>query len=357
MASYEQIGKKWQARIRKPGLNKAKNFPTLEEAKDWAVKTEAAFLEDRLQDTRPIKDVTLGSLIDLSFKKENPNKPFGKNKTAVYKRLNRTIGDVTLPKLDFDRLVEFVDMRVAEGAGGVTIGMDISYIAGLFKFGRLMRKYKLDMEIFTEVRDYMENIGLELKSKQRTRRPTQKELDDIKKHFSEKDRQQIPMSAIIDFAVATAMRASEITRIQWKDVDFEKRTVIIRDRKHPKLKKGNHQKVALLAKAWAILMAQPRTDDRVFPYECKTFSTIFPRATKALSIEDLHFHDLRHEGTSLLFEMGYDIPRVAMFTGHLDWKMLERYTQLRPEDLHPDEDGNFSWQRPLKKAEPVAAEA
>jgi len=355
VASFKKIGKSWQARIRIPDLDISKNFPTNDEAKKWAVKTESDFREAKLEDTRPMKDVTLESLIELSFKKENPVKPFGKNKTAVYNRLKRTLGDVLLPKLDFDRLVEFVDMRVAQGAGGVTIGMDISYLAGLFKFGRLMRKYKLDMEIFTEVRDYMENIGLDLKSKQRTRRPTQKELADIKNHFDEKDRQKIPMSDIMDFAVFTAMRASEITRIQWKDVDFENRTVIIRDRKHPKLKKGNHQKVAVLKKAWAILMRQPRTDDRVFPYECKTFSTIFPRATKALDIEDLHFHDLRHEGTSLLFEVGYDIPRVAMFTGHLDWKMLERYTQLRPEDLHPDEDGNFSWRIAKKKIDPIAA--
>jgi len=357
VASFKKIGDNWQARIRKPKLQIAKNFPTLEDAKNWAVKTEAEFLEARLQDTRQMKDVTLGSLIELSFKKESPVKPFGKNKTAVYNRLKVTLGDVLLPDLDFDRLVEFVDMRVAKGAGGVTIAIDISYLAGIFKFGRLMRKYKLDMEVFSEVRDYMENIGLELKSKQRTRRPTTKELTEIKNHFKEKDRQQIPMPDIIDFAVLTAMRASEITRILWKDVDFENRTVIIRDRKHPKLKRGNHQKVAVLKKAWEILMRQPRTDERVFPYECKSFSTIFPRATRALSIEDLRFHDLRHEGTSLLFEIGYDIPRVAMFTGHLDWKMLERYTQLRPEDLHPDKDGNLPWLIAKKKVDPTPAMA
>ena len=53
-----------------------------------------------------------------------------------------------------------------------------------------------------------------------------------------------------------------------------------------------------------------------------------------LKIEDLHFHDLRHEGTSRLFEAGFSIEQVALVTGHKDWKMLRRYTHLKPEHLH-----------------------
>jgi site-specific recombinase XerD len=53
-----------------------------------------------------------------------------------------------------------------------------------------------------------------------------------------------------------------------------------------------------------------------------------------LQIIDLHFHDLRHEATSRLFEAGLTIEQVPLVTGHKDWKMLRRYTQLRPESLH-----------------------
>lgn len=51
-------------------------------------------------------------------------------------------------------------------------------------------------------------------------------------------------------------------------------------------------------------------------------------------IEDLHFHELSHEGTSRLFEAGYRIQGVAPGTGHKDWKMLSRYTPLKVRDLH-----------------------
>lgn len=52
-----------------------------------------------------------------------------------------------------------------------------------------------------------------------------------------------------------------------------------------------------------------------------------------LHFHDLHFHDLRDEGTSRLFEAGFSIEHVALVTGHKDWKMLRRYTYLKPEGL------------------------
>ena len=54
----------------------------------------------------------------------------------------------------------------------------------------------------------------------------------------------------------------------------------------------------------------------------------------ALAIPDLHFHDLRHEGVSRMFEAGYAIQQVAVVSGHKSWNQLKRYTQIKPESLH-----------------------
>ena len=75
-------------------------------------------------------------------------------------------------------------------------------------------------------------------------------------------------------------------------------------------------------------------DDPIFPYYHRSAGTAFTRACQELRIADLHFHDLRHEATSRLFEAGFRIEQVALVTGHKDWKMLRRYTHLRPESLH-----------------------
>ena len=50
-------------------------------------------------------------------------------------------------------------------------------------------------------------------------------------------------------------------------------------------------------------------------------------------IEDLHFHDLRHEAISRFFEKGLSVPEVALISGHRDLRMLLRYTHPMSEGI------------------------
>lgn len=61
---------------------------------------------------------------------------------------------------------------------------------------------------------------------------------------------------------------------------------------------------------------------------------MFHEACVDLEIVDLHFHDLRHHGISLMFEHGYDIHQVSIVSGHKNWAHLKRYTQIKPQTLH-----------------------
>jgi integrase len=156
-------------------------------------------------------------------------------------------------------------------------------------------------------------------------------LDDLIAFFEENHRQITPVGRIIRFAVASAMRISEICNILWSDIDTRLRIVIVRDRKDPRRKDGNNQRVPLISltgyDAWSILQEQRNAEssnDRIFPYNERSIGTAFRRACKELGIQDLHFHDLRHEATSRLFESGLSIEKVALVTGHRDWKMLKR---------------------------------
>jgi integrase len=341
MASYQKIGSKWQARIRRAGFpSKSENFNSKAEAKAWAIKTEAAMISLKYQDVRVVAKTTIRTLIERYEKDIGAVKPFGKNKTAVLKTLKRDLGDVLVPHLNVDRLTTYIKDRQMAGAGGVTIGIDLTYLKTVLKTARQLWRLPIDLEIISHARANMSYYDLSTKSDERDRRPTGDELKRLKEHFTNKTRQKLPMADLIDFAAATAMRSGEITRILWDDVDEEHKTVIIRDRKDPRAKKGNDQSVPLLPDAWKILMAQPKTSDRIFPWNEKTISSIFPRAVHALGIEDLHFHDLRHEGTSRLFEDGYRIEEVAVFTGHKDWKQLKRYTHIKAKNLHKDRHGN-----------------
>jgi len=154
------------------------------------------------------------------------------------------------------------------------------------------------------------------------------------------------MWTVTQFATATAMRLGETCRIRWEDIDRDARTVIIRDRKHPHAKKGNDQTIPLLngpcvidgetVDPLALIDSMPREGGRIFPFDSATISTSFTRGVASCNIEDLRFHDLRHDGVSRLFEAGYPIEQVSMVSGHKDWNMLRRSTQLAPEALHRD---------------------
>ena len=199
------------------------------------------------------------------------------------------------------------------------------------------------MQSVREARDALTMLGIVGRSKERDRRPTADELEALFAYWNDMgakydgERELVPMADICQFAIATAMRLGEICRIEWRDLNEAKRTVLIRDRKDPRQKKGNDEIVPLLDvngyDALGLMLKQLRVGERIFPYNAHSVSTLFTRACEKLQIADLSFHDMRHEGTSRLFEAGLRIEQVAMLTGHKDWRTLKRYTQLKPMDI------------------------
>lgn len=348
MAIIKKIGSSYQARIRKAGFpNRSKNFPTKDQAKDWAAEVEKEMKKHDYQDPKVLSTTYVAGLIDrYNEAHSDPEKPLGKNKVNTLRRLHRMLGEVKVAEISAKTLTAFIEDRKkngngGKGAGGVAISSDIGVLKVVLKYAKTVWHLPVNLEPFVGITATMELMGLHTKSEERSRRPTDDELSRLKTYFKTKKRQTIPMHDIIDFAVATAMRAAEITRIKWQDLNEADRTVIIRARKDPKHKETNDQVVPLLVDAWETIQAQPKKSDFIFPFNERTFSTIFPRACQALKIEDLTFHDLRHEGTSRLFENGYQIQEVAVFTGHRDWKSLKRYVQLKAKDLHYDQSGNL----------------
>lgn len=89
-------------------------------------------------------------------------------------------------------------------------------------------------------------LGLIGRGNERERRPTSDEIEALLDYFDNKTNIFIPMGRIMRFAISTALRQEEICRIEWSDVDLKKRIVVIRDRKDPRQKNGNDQKVPLL---------------------------------------------------------------------------------------------------------------
>ena len=135
------------------------------------------------------------------------------------------------------------------------------------------------------------------------------------------------LSNIVMFAIHTGMRRGEILSIRWSDIDFAASTVHLADTKN-----GEARTVPLSSLALAALPATDNhaTGERVFPLSPNAVRLAWERLKRRAGINDLHFHDLRHEAISQFFELGLSIPEVALISGHRDFKMLFRYTQLTP---------------------------
>ena len=129
----------------------------------------------------------------------------------------------------------------------------------------------------------------------------------------------------IEFAIETAMRRSEILAIKWIDVCLETRIAKLQDTKN-----GESGTVPLTARARCILEALDKNLDYVFPISATCLHQAFKRVIRKTGIQDLRFHDLRHEAVSRFFEIGMSVPEVALISGHKDMTQLFRYTHLNP---------------------------
>jgi integrase len=168
------------------------------------------------------------------------------------------------------------------------------------------------------------------RSTRRERRASDAELDAIAAHL-EAHSGVVRTADYVRLAVALPRRREELTSVLWAQYNPQQGTITLLDTKSKGAVRNEVVPVPPLAQA--ILAHLPRTNERILPYKNESISAAFQRAVKALAIEDLRLHDLRHEGISRLFEMGLDIPEVSLISGHTDWASLRRYTQLKPANI------------------------
>ncbi len=337
MASIIKIGGRWRALIRRKGHPAhCKTFPTKALAEAWARRIESEIDRGRAVSPDSIagRTVTVADLIDAYRELRDQSRPIDDKSSEHYmlKALRAGLGDQDVQRMTPQSLVAYCAQRGDEGAGPYTRNMEISKLGTALRYGAVALKMTVP-DIVGQARPLLTHIGAIGGGGRRERRPTEDELTRIVAHLRE-TRGEIYADVVL-FAVGSAMRRGEIVALQWGDIDAEKRLALIRNRKDPRRKIGNDQFVPLLPAAWSVIeRRRAHGGDRVFPVHESTTSKYFTCACRVLSIPDLHFHDLRHEGVSRLFEDGYSIEQVALVSGHKSWSMLRRYTQLRPESLH-----------------------
>lgn len=350
MASIIQVNDKWRAtvRVKKDGvlvINRTKSFTSKKDAEAWARKLEFEIDKQGAESVAgQIKTIgiTVSDLIGYYLRDfDKPPKEFGATKRGALTILaNSPIGEIQAQRLTSADVLQFArDRHDVYKAGPATIYQYITYLRIALNTAKPAWGLNIDGKAVDDAIPVLKMSGLSGQGMQRDRRLKPGEYRNLLAYFRKIDkrpRSKTCMADVFRFAVASAFRLGEILRISWEDVDTMKRTVLIRDRKDPKNKIGNNQSVPLIRRAWRIVQAQPGRSGPIFPFKEVTVKAAWQRACEVLGIDDLHFHDLRHEGASRLFEAGYQIQEVAIITGHKNWNMLRRYTQIKPESLHRD---------------------
>lgn len=346
VASIIQIRGRWRAQVRRRGFpDYTKTFDTKAAAQTWARQVEADIDRGSVPSARAVqgRGYVVADLLDDYIKLRAASREIHDKSNEHYMllRLRERLGELDATRLRPDDLVGYAQARSDDGAGPYTVNMEVSKLGTIMRMVAASRHMALP-DAVQQARPLLSHLHLIGGGGKRERRPTEDELAQILSHL-EKHRGRVFADAV-RFAVGTGMRRGEITRLLWADLDEAKHLVLVRDRKDPREKKGNHQWIPLLSQTdygcmWALVQAQPKVSDRIFPIGESALSKYFTWACRALSIPDLHLHDMRHHAISRLFEMGYRIEQVALVSGHRSWVHLKRYTNLRPEDLHSGPSG------------------
>lgn len=327
-----------QIRIKKNGkqvYTESQTFARRKAAEAWAKRRETELTEPGAVDRALRGGVLLKDIIEKYLREAGQAAPLGKTKEATLRAIMRSsLGDLTAAEVTSQALVDYTLWRMGPEGGRVqpqTAGNDLAHLGAVLAVARPAWGYEVPAAAMSDARMVLKKLGYKMKSRERDRPPTRAELERLVERFSAVLRARplsIHMPKVMLFALFSTRRQEEIVRIRWSDLDEANQRVMVRDMKNPGDKWGNDVWCYLPDEAWAIVQSMPKTYDEIFPYSTDAIQGAWARAVQALQIEDLHFHDLRHGGVSRLFEMGWDIPRVASVSGHRDWNSLRRYTHL-----------------------------
>lgn len=316
----------------------ARTFDRKQAAKAWLSRRETELASPGGLERAP--DPKLGAIIDRYIRESK--KAIGRTKAQVLATIKTyDIADLTASKITSAEIISFAQ---ALPVSPQTVQNYLSHLSAVFAIARPAWGYPLDQQAIKDAFVVAKRLGVTAKGRSRDRRPTLDELDQIMEHFGQvkaRRPRSVPMQKIIAFAIFSTRRQEEITRIVWPD--YEKNRVLVRDMKHPGDKAGNDTWCDLPPEASAIIETMPRSKGPIFPYSTDAISAAFTRACAVLGIEDLHFHDLRHDGVSRLFEMGRTIPQAASVSGHRSWSSLKRYTHFRQTG---DKYEGWKWKSP-----------
>lgn len=319
MASIRKRSGKYHVQVRRQGFpTRTKSFLQHKDAKEWARERELEADRGELESTKAeLKKYTLADIVSRYLDEVVPLK---KQSVETYFQsafLRHRICSKRLDVLTSADFAAYRDERL-ETIAPISLKRQLAPISHAFEIART----EWDIPIRENP---VEKLRLKARDNKRERRLRDGEQEKLLQ--ASRTRQNPLIEKVVMFAIETGMRRGEILGLCWSQVDQKRRSVTILESKN-----GYSRTIPLTPGAFALLhdmRGEAESEDvrseRVFPLTANALRMAWERMLAKTDIEDLHFHDLRHEAISRFFEMGLTVPEVASISGHRDMKMLMRY--------------------------------
>lgn len=352
MASVYKLPRKkkdrYQALIREVGYpEKGKKFDTEQEANAWADAEMAEIEKDRIKRgvskaTLPpgknLEDEELAETLELFWKQKAT-----KQQAAVLPALVKHVGSAKLGGLT-ERWIEdhIALMRATLTVRDApysysTILKQMTIVKAAIKW----RARRLEIKSVPEFNFSAKEMFPRDWEVQRERRLERAEHRKLRHLFrAMKGRESFFWRLLTTFAVETAARQSEMIKATWSEfTEIDGLWFWTIPKSHNKSRRARVVPLNTTAVRALRFLRRLENQDDPRPFHCfKTagvVSKLFHDWVKECAIEDLRFHDLRHEGVTrfVLRERNFTVDEVMRVVGHRDRDMLDRYTNVRGDEL------------------------
>lgn len=319
MASLRKLkNKSFLAEIRKKGIYKSRTFSSKVQAMAWIAE-----MENNLTKQGVVKGKTLGNAFERYRDEISPTKKSHRNE---HNRLNRLLrhkmAKYLLAEVDEFHFDEFVEEALTRNKSS-SVNRDLNALSAVFEQAIRWRWASTNP---------IRKVKRPKNPPSRERRITDEEIERILDALGFDGENVTTQRDIIAvsflFALETAMRQGEIFGLHWSDVFLDKRYV----RLH-KTKNGTKRDVPLSSKAIQLLnLLKVKQNKKVFNCNQNSSATIFRRSVKLAAIQNLTYHDTRHESITRLAQK-LSILDLARVVGHRDIRSLMHYYDASAEEI------------------------
>jgi integrase len=312
MASIRKRGASWQVLIAIKGVRESGTFDTKAKATAWAAMRETEIRAGA--QTGVVAGKTLLDAFDRYVKEISSAKRGHRWEGIRIKAFERhPIAPLPLAKITHIHIAQWRDDRLKTVTGS-TVNRELNLLSNVFAVAQRQWHWIAENPC-TKVKRPKD-------SPPRDRRVSDDELTCLGLAAGWQEGEPVRLKShevyvSFLFAIETAMRAGEIAGLRWQDITGNVAHL-------PLTKNGTARNVPLSKRALELLAYLNHDSTKVFSFTSSQLDGLFRRMKQHAMIDDLHFHDSRHEAITRLAKK-LNVLDLARMVGHKDIRQLQTY--------------------------------